>query len=180
MREKSSVLVAVIMVLSLALLSACAEPPEGEVEPDGVWCYKEAGLWKIEIPYYAPEETFFFSAAYDSVWTGTFTGESSDGGAVVSHGKYWPGEFLTFVSTSLFEDALVGGVSGGLQIDAVGDRPDENSDWRGTWAVTAGTGDLEGLRAHGTFWGPGYKGGDKCGEIYYLVEEMSGIDPGDD
>jgi hypothetical protein len=161
-------LLAVITVLCVALLSACAESAEDEVEPDGVWCYKGLGMYPVEIPWYAPAETTFLSARYEGVWTGTFTGESKGGGLIIAHGAHGFGEGLTFVSTSVFEDAVVGGVSGGLQIDAAGDRPDLSSDWRGTWAVTRGTGDLEDLRAHGTYCGPGYKGGE-CGEIYYSV-----------
>ena len=69
-------------------------------------------------------------------------------------------------------------------MDAIGDRPDAASDWRGTWIITSGTGDLEGLRGHGTFWGPGWLppdgGSDECpegmGVVYYSVEDIDGMD----
>jgi hypothetical protein len=177
MNNKPFALLAVIVVLSVALLSACADSPEADDNADGVWCYMPRGLWPIEIRDYAPPESFFLSSATESVWTGTFTGESKDGRLLVSHGTYWPGEPTLFVSTSSFEDVVVGGVSGGLEMDAIGDRPDATSDWSGTWVVTSGTGDLEGLRAHGTFWGPGWLGNpEECGVIYYSVEEIDGID----
>jgi hypothetical protein len=151
-------------------------------DADGIWYYMPTGLSEspIEIPggYTAPGKTFL-SAAYKSRWTGTLTGESQDAGLIVSHGTDYPGVPMLFVGTSSFQEATVGGVSGGLELDAIGDRPDGTADWRGTWAVTSATGDLEGLQAHGTFWGPGWLGDPtEYGVIYYAVEEISGIDGG--
>jgi len=87
---------------------------------------------------------------------------------------------MAFVDAASFAEVEVGGKVGGLEMDAIGDRPDATSDWRGTWVVTSATGDLEGLRAHGTFWGPGWLppdgGTDECpegmGVIYYSVDEF--------
>ena len=65
-------------------------------------------------------------------------------------------------------------------MDTIGGRLDVTSDWQGTWVVTSGTGGLEGFRAHGTFWGPGWLGDPaEPGVIYYAVEKMHGIDLGD-
>jgi len=171
MKKKMFVLLAVIMVLSVVSPSAFADSEEDDA--DGIWCYTPTGLWPIEILGYAPPGKFFLSAAYESVWTGTFTGESKDGGLIVSHGTEFPGVPMLFIGTSSFEDVVVGGVSGDLEMDTIGDRPDATSDWRGTWVITSGTGDLEGFRAHGTFWGPGWLGDpEECGVIYYSVDEF--------
>jgi hypothetical protein len=87
---------------------------------------------------------------------------------------------VRFLDTSTFEDVEVDGVSGGLEMEAMGDV-DASGVWRGMWAVTSGSGDLEGFQAHGTFWGPGWLppdgGSDECpagmGVVYYAVEAMS-------
>ena len=158
-------------------------PTKGEAEADGLWCYAPDVITPIEPPHPVPPPgKAFMSATYASLWTGFFSGASADTGLIVAHvidpGPPPIAAPMLFIGTSSFTDVEVGGVSGGLEMDAFGDKRDATSDWRGTWVITSGTGDLEGLRAHGTFWGPGWLppdgGTDECpdpmGVIYYSVE----------
>jgi hypothetical protein len=157
-----------------------------EVEPavgaDGLWCYVPdfTRVLPIGAPHpQPPPGKAFLSSVYTSVWTGYLSGESADTGLLVAHLVEGNPAPMVFVGTSSFTDAEVGGASGGLELDAAGHWLDSTGDWRGTWAVTSGTGDLEGLQLHGTFWGPGWLppdgGSDKCPEgmglIYYSVED---------
>ncbi len=111
------------------------------------------------------------SAAYLSEWTGTIAGPSTDYGLALGHG----GIPMLFLGTSSFTDAEVAGRVGGLEMDAIGDRPLPTAIWRGKWRITSGTGELEGLLGVGKFWGPGWPppegGTDECpdgfGVIYY-------------
>jgi hypothetical protein len=58
-------------------------------------------------------------------------------------------------------------------MDVKGDRPNLDSDWRGTWVITSGTGDLEGLQGKGIWWGPGWQGDPtECGVIYYSTVDI--------
>lgn len=188
MNNKLFVLLAVVMVLSLVSCSAPTESPESEVEADGLWCYAPV-FERIEPitfdPYKGDPGKAFLQVPYVSEWTGVFDGSSTDYGVVIGHvlAPDTDPVPMSFIDTSSFAKVEVDGKVGGLEMDAIGDRPDAASEWRGTWMITGGTGDLEGLRAHGTFWGPGWLppdgGTDECpegmGVIYYSVEDIDGI-----
>jgi len=177
MNKKLLLLLGVIMVLSIGSISALAASPGGKGHADGVWCYMPTGLLPATLPgdeYVGDPDKQFMAASYVSEWTGIFTGTSMDYGLAVAHG----GVPMLFIGTSSFTDVEVGGKVGDLEMDAIGDRPDPSSDWRGTWAITGGTGDLENLEGRGAFWGPGWPppegGTDECpdgyGVIYYSVD----------
>ncbi len=145
------------------------------------WCYEPdmTRVLPIDDPHpQASPGKALVPAVYDAVWTGFLSGKSADTGLLVAHLMDSVPVPMLFVGTSSFESATVGGASGGLELDAMGAKPDLTSDWWGTWAISSGTGDLEGLRAHGTFWGPGWVppdgGSDECpegmGAIYYSVD----------
>ena len=153
---------------------------------DGLWCYTPIFERTKPItfdPYEGDPSKQFLQVPYVSEWTGIFNGSSTDYGLVIGHvlAPDAPAVPMSFIDTSSFVEVEVGGKVGGLEMNAIGDRPDAASDWRGTWVITSGTGDLEGLRGHGTFWGPGWLppggGTDECpegmGVVYYSVEDMS-------
>ena len=86
---------------------------------------------------------------------------------------------MLFVGTVSFADVQVGNASGGLEMDIAADilgaSPADFTEFRGSWIITSGTGDLSDLRGHGTWWGPGWQGDpNECGVIYYSVDFMSG------
>jgi hypothetical protein len=159
------VLLTVAVVLSVAFIPTLADDDEDDA--DGVWCYTPnvTESQVIEFGEYAPPGKAFLAATYKSVWTGTFTGPSMDTGLVVTHipeGMPWPGFPMLYVGTIWFDAVDVDGASGGLHMDVsadiIGDSPDAFSEWRGKWIITSGTGELEGLRGEGTWWGPGWQG----------------------
>ena len=150
---------------------------------DGLWCYVPDfnKLYPIGDPHPKPPPgKAFLSAVYKSVWTGYLSGESTDTGLLVAHVIDGTPAPMLFLDTSSFTNATVGGASGGLELDAMGHIPGPTGDWWGTWAISSGSGDLEGVQAHGTFWGPGWVppdggGSDLCpkgmGLIYYSVDD---------
>ncbi len=152
---------------------------------DGLWCYAPVfeSIKPIAFdPYEGDPGKSFAQVPYVSEWSGFMSGSSADYGLVIQHivdpGPPAVAAPVLFVATSTFEDAQVNGVSGGLEVDTIG-AVDASGVWRGTWVVTSGTGDLERVQAHGTFWGPGWLppdgGSDECpegmGVVYYSVAD---------
>ena len=158
-----------------------ADAPKGEDDADGIWYYTPVLEDIKSLPHPpCPPGKDFLAATYTSRWTGALTGDSADTGMLVAHGKFPQAAPMVFVGTCSFKGTFRG-VSGSLEMDTIGHRPDPTAEWWGAWSVTGGTGDLEGLRARGTFWGPGWLGDPaEPGVIYYAVDEVSGIDFGDD
>ncbi len=185
MKRKLSVLLTVIVAATILTVPALAKKNRPE-KADGIWCYspRVTDIRPILLDVnYTPREKMFLSATYDSVWSGTFTGHSKDTGLVVSHiPRGMPPPIpMSFVGTVWFDSANIGGKSGGLEMDVLGDRADPTSDWRGTWVITGGTDDLADLRGNGDWWGPGWQEDpNECGVIYYSVEELDDIDSDDD
>ena len=177
--------------VSGAAVSSEAVTDEGlPATADGIWCYTPdlANLKPLDIGAY-PEGKLFLSATYKGEWTGVFHGGDSpddvalsqDTGLLVAHEVPAPVNFapMLFVGTVSFADVQVGGASGGLELDVGSDinaaSPAEATEWRGSWIITSGTGDLSNLRGQGTWWGPGWLGDpNECGVIYYSVDAMSG------
>jgi len=164
------VVLTVILAISVMAIPALAKKDKPK-KADGVWYYTPdfSGFQPIVFdPYDGDPNKSFAAVPYISNWTGFFTGDSKDYGMAIFHGP----EPMLFVDTVTFDEVEVGGVSGGLEMDVLGDRPDLDSDWRGTWVITSGTGELEDLQGHGTWWGPGWLGDPAVpGVIYYLVEK---------
>ena len=129
-------------------------------------------------PYEGDPEKDFFKIPYQSSWTGLITGDSTGYGVLVGHivDPELPSEPFLFIDTDTFTNAVVDGKSGGLQLDILGDRDALGADWKGTWVITGGTGDLTGVSGGGTFWGPGWmpdSNTEECGDwglIYYEGE----------
>jgi hypothetical protein len=145
-------------------------------DANGIWYYKPdlSGIQMIEFdPYHGDPNKAFMAVPYDSKWTGIFNGKSKDYGVAIAHGP----SPMIFVDAITFQNVDVGGATGGLHLDVLGERPAVGSDWKGSWVITSGSGDLEEIRGHGTFWGPGWLGNpEEYGVIYYMVEELEGID----
>ena len=196
-KETILVLVAAFLVLLLVLVPAFAigegngEEVDMDVESaDGVWCYmpdlsmirpvvfyNKYPKGRVEAPNpqwaisdYGQPNKSIMKVPYTAVWTGTFSGESKEYGI----GIFQEAGPMVFLDTILFDEVLVEGKIGSLYMDAFGNREYDGADWKGTWIITAGTGDLEGLKGHGTFWGPGWQWDpEECGIIYYAVEELT-------
>jgi hypothetical protein len=168
-------------LLALSLV-ACSVNTE-EVEAAGVWCYLPVfdRLKPITFdPYEGDPNKQFLQAPYISKWSGTFNGESTDYGLIIAHvlDPNAPGAPMVFVDAASFRDVEVDGKVGHLEMDVLGDRPDPTAEWRGTWVLTSGTGELEGIHGNGTFWGPGWypeTSTEECGDwglIYYAVDSL--------
>ncbi len=169
MKKKLFILLAAIMVLSLISIPAYANQSEDEVAADGVFCYlprpRDASSDFLKVAghnYYTAESDV-------GEWTGVFTGTSEDYGMAISHSE---GRMI-FIDTVLFDTVDVEGTSGGLEMYLTGEKPDRVSDWEGSWVITSGSGALQDLQGHGTWWGPGWQGNySDCGVLDYSAEEL--------
>jgi len=144
--------VAAFVVIALPVL---AGPPE---DASGLWQYT---------PYILDARSAgcntIFTTFEDGVWTGTFTGTSTEDGKVVIHCKgSW-----SFNAIVTFDQVTVDGITGTLVMAVNGTRPTDTADWFGYWVITDGADGLENLRGHGTWWGPGAPEPGKQGDIYY-------------
>jgi len=182
MNRKIVLILAVLLVLSMSLISGCASSTPEEANVDGFWCYApvlERFKPVMFDPYEGDPGKLFAQVPYVSEWHGKLSGSSIDYGLLVAHvldseGSSAP---MAFVGTSTFAEANVDGKVGSLELDAIGDRPGPTDDWVGTLVVTGGSGELENLTMKADWWGPGFPpaegGTDECGDmglIYYSVE----------
>jgi len=148
MRKKMLVLVLCCITLLSAFLipaiHATKATPAG-----GTWVYTPSPIstrWA--------GSNFIVDGQEDSIWTGTFVGTSYDTFTVVKHDAYPDPNFPRFVNVIGVINFVgkVGDIEGTLEILFVGVKWEE---WRGTWVILGGTGDLENLRGRGTWYGPG-------------------------
>lgn len=166
MKTKLSAPLAIIMVLCVVWIAGCA-PAAHVGDADGVWCYLprkgEADIIKTV------GRNAIYAMADDGDWTGTITGSSEDYGTVMIRSS---GQRL-YIGVISFASVDVGGRSGGLEMHVIGELQDTGSDWKGTWAITDGTGDLEGTTGRGSWWGTGWQSDyEECGVLHYSVEEL--------
>ena len=152
-------LLALLTVLMISLLSTLSTPahagPPTDVE--GLWQYQPF----IEKMRFADGNTFL-ETFENGLWSGTFSGTSTEDGKVVIHSSgSWS------FKGKVFFDGMVNGKSGKLTMRVVGSRPDALTDWQGKWVILSGTGDLTTLRGQGTWWGPGAPAPEQWGDIYY-------------
>jgi hypothetical protein len=179
------VLITAFLVLLLVLVPAFAagkgknkDKPPGKA--DGIWCYMP-DLEKVEpvifynsypddpIMDYGEPNKMIMKVPYTAEWTGTFSGSSREYGI----GIFQDVGPMVFLDSILFDEVEVDGKTGSLYMDAFGNREYDGADWEGTWVITAGTGELENLRGHGIFWGPGWQWDpEACGIIYYKVKAL--------
>jgi len=147
---KRNLLVLLVVILVLAASPALAASPENE-NASGDWYYLPTGMVTDKVA----GGNQFVSISDVGYWTGTIAGDETDVGTGVIHRS---GRWSYTEGILTFESAVVGGKSGGLEIRVHGWRPDVFTDWQGQWLITDATGDLEGLRGQGTWWGPGWQG----------------------
>jgi len=105
----------------------------------------------------------FLTITEVGVWTGIFTGSSTDAGKVVLHcnGDWSVNELITF------DFVEVDGKSGGLILSILGSRPNGVANWYGHWVIMEGTGELANLRGQGNWYGPGAAGPGQWGLLNY-------------
>ena len=155
MKKQVSILVmALLVVLALSISVQAGET----IAAQGLWQYTPY----IEGVRFA-DGNMFVDTREDGVWTGTFVGDSTEDGKMVVHSS----GFRSFKATVSFSDVTVEGKSGTLEMRAVGKRLSPDQDWEGQWVITGGTGELAGLRGHGTWWGPGAPAPGVQGDIHY-------------
>jgi hypothetical protein len=154
MKKRLFVLLAVIVVLSMASIPALAGPPE---DAEGVWCYlPDLATWVVEKDAGGNQ---FITVTENSVWTGTFDGASVDHCSAVFHRS----GFSQGSCEISFDSVTVGGKTGALEMFFVTRVPNA-----ATWVITGGSGELKDLRGQGTVWGTGWQGDPNvCGELYY-------------
>jgi hypothetical protein len=166
MKKRLFVLLAVIVVLSMASTPALAVPPE---DAGGVWCYMPATLVVEKVV----GGNQFWTTSDVGYWTGTFhSGVSPEDPAVSedhcsavlhSSGYLWGHCTVSFAAVT------VDGQTGGLEMSVLLSQPYAGAEWDGKWVITGGTGDLNELRGQGTMSGPGYnpEEPEDCGVIDY-------------
>jgi hypothetical protein len=159
-------------LLVLAVVAACMAVPltaQAGTRQDA------AGLWEYK-PTVVAEHVIgcatLLETTEEARWTGTFHGlggpddyaYSTEAGRVLIHCS----GAMSFVAIVTFEEVTVDGRTGGLKMIAIGHRP-AGEEWSGRWIALRGTGELEGLRGHGTWWGPGWNPQypDEWGQIPY-------------
>lgn len=146
-----------------ALMVATAVPAQAAPPMDA------AGLWQYLPTVVGVRDAGcnqFVSSTEHGIWTGTFVGESTEVGQVSFHCN----GHVNFKAIVTFEEVTVDGRTGSLEMTVNGILPDPTDpDWQGHWTIQNGTGELEQLRGHGTFDGPGYNPAqpDRYGDIYY-------------
>ena len=186
MNKKLIILLIVIVLLVMVSVTAFANNPDKKKKADGVWCYLPVfdRLKPIMFdPYEGDPGKQFLQVPYVSKWTGTINGSSTDYGLLIGHilDPKAPSAPMAFVDAAWFTDAEVDGKVGDLGMDTIGDRikpNDPTAGWIGTWVITSGSGELEGLKGNGTFWGPGWTpdaDSEECGDwglIYYKVHKL--------
>lgn len=145
-----------------------------ELEPAGEFCYLPRPRNPSTDYVRLLGNSELFTQSDVGNWTGTFTGTSEDYGMEIHH-------FTNrdiFIGIASFEDIEIDGKSGGLEMYLMGEKPNLDSDWLGTWVITLGTGELADIQGHGSFWGPGWHYSySKCGELEYSVDELI-LEPG--
>ena len=159
----------VVPVETASIEIESAEIETIELESAGVWCYlprpRDASYDYLKLI----GNSEFISISDVGDWTGTFTGTSEDYGMQISHFT----DRIMYIGVVSFDAVEVDGKSGGLEMYVSGKKPDLNSDWRGSWVITLGRGELANLQGHGSWWGPGwYYNYSECAANEYSVEEL--------
>jgi hypothetical protein len=162
--------VALLIAGSVALLLAFSTPLQAGSSSTA------KGLWQYT-PFTKNERlddcNKVLTTFEDGVWSGTFDGLSTEDGKVIIHCSGW----WSFFAIVTFEEVTVEGKTGGLFMSVKGSKPDETSDWCGFWVIVDGTRELESLRGHGSWWGPGAPAPEVQGDIYYEGEVKWSAEP---
>lgn len=159
MKHRALILITVPMVALMFAQSVPVQagPPSGA---GGLWQYQPF----IDEVRFADGNTFL-KTHENGIWTGTFSGTSTeDGNVVIYSSGAW-----SFRGTVSFAGE-VDGRSGNLTMQVEGKRPDAFTDWSGKWVILNGTDDLANLHGQGTWWGPGAPAPGEWGDIFYSGE----------
>jgi hypothetical protein len=152
MERKQFGLLTVIMVLCLMLIFGCCTTNAEDENAEGVWTYLPVGQPIIDVvgPY------TFMTISDASDFTGTFIGSADDFGEVAIHSS-GPMYYKGIVP---FDSVTVNGKTGGIVLSVYGTKPNPSADakWDGKWIIKSATGELVGLKGHGTWEGPGWQG----------------------
>jgi len=156
------ILSAALLMCIVALLSTLSIPAVHATPPttaSGDWTYTPT----IIDERWADGNLFRYGEE-DSVWHGTFEGESDDVFTVVIH----PSGFRNVKGLIYFTGTVPGltGESGSLVIRFVGEGTPPPVTWSGEWVILRGTGGLANLRGQGIWWGPP-RDVDYLGQIHF-------------
>jgi len=146
----TSLIVCMVALLSMLLMPAVHGTPPAPAS--GEWTYTP----NIINEKWADGNLFRYGIE-DSVWHGTFEGESDDVFTVVIHSSGF-----RYVEGLIYFTGTVPGLtgeSGTLVIHFVGKGTPPSVTpppviWSGHWVILRGTGGLANLRGQGTWWGP--------------------------
>jgi len=153
----AGLLVCLVALLSTLSTAVHATPP---TPASGDWTYTP----RIIDERWADGNLFRYGEE-DSVWHGTFEGESDDVFTVVIH----PSGFRN-VKGLIYFDGAVNGEEGTLVIRFVGEGTPPPVTWSGQWVILRGTGELENLRGQGIWWGPP-RDVDYLGQIHFEPDD---------
>ncbi len=166
-----------VLVTGLATILALALPSTAiagaSQKAEGLWQYTPFLALNVQtipdglvrfIPPRSDGPVDISTVFESSTWTGTFNGVSTDIAGSIIH---WDTGWWNFFGFVDFEQVTVDGKTGGLFMLVEGSKPDIFAEWRGTWTIVDGTGDLANLVGNGKFWGPGAPGLALTGDIYY-------------
>ena len=157
MKRKILISLTFAIMLSLLAIPVFASPP---TNASGIWKYMPTELTFIK----ESGGNQFFDLTEAGIWTGTFKGTSVDYGPVVMH-RSGATSFKGIVDF----DGEVDGKTGTLMIKVNGRKPNPTADWKGSWVILSGSGELSNLHGQGKWWGPGYNPADPTtyGVIHY-------------
>ena len=157
MRKRILILIAVMAVLLMVAGPVQATRP---TDAEGLWQYMPTSAEER----HANGGNTFLTVTEDGLWIGTFTGSSTEEGTVVIHSS----GSRFFRGTVSFDEVVVDGKSGALEMRVVGSSRDVSAGWEGKWVILGGTDELATLRGQGTWWGLGWQGDPNVyGEIPY-------------
>jgi hypothetical protein len=165
------VLVALLAAFSAPALASRPAHVEGTIEyvahfkvyDDSGECVPPAGPTDTRLPCMKlADGNMFVETVEEAIWLGdVINGTSTDDCVVVVHssGAWFYKAIASFEGT-------VDDREGTLQMSMVGSKPSgEGAEWRGSWVILSGGGDLATLHGRGTWWGAGASGPEVWGSI---------------
>jgi hypothetical protein len=144
MRKLSVPLVCIAVLISTFLIPAVYATPPTPVS--GGWTYTPVKTWTK-----TADGNTFYSGTEESIWTGDFTGTSTDSFEIIIHHA----DFVTCQGQITFT-GKVNDVSSTMVILFVGKKSLDTGLWSGKWVILGGTLGLAKLHGEGTWEGLWY------------------------